>query len=344
MKVSLRIFFLFIVISTNGFSQKTYWQIGLVSFFDNSEFGNSNFQIPHTMAGVRFAPVIGLKWDSVHSGNIGVDLLHEYGSSKIIDNFFPTAYYQYNKKSYRFLMGAFPRKYAVDRYPRIFFQDSVSYYRPNVNGILLEYTHKKLLANFWLDWTSRQSPDNHETFFLGFSGKYNSGIFYMQQFTYLFHFAGMMNPIVDEALHDNGMIMTSIGLNFAKNTFLDRLEINSGWVVGLDRARSDMTGWKVHHGLLSEAKIEYKWIGLFNTFYCGNGQMYYYKDHNNELYWGDPFYRAKIYNRSDFYIKFIENKVVNINLVYSLHFAENTMYHEQLLKVSFCLNNFGVTH
>ena len=241
-------------------------------------------------------------------------------------------------------MGAFPRNYALERYPRIFFQDSITYYRPNINGILWEYSSKQLLINLWLDWTSRQTTVNHETFFVGFSGKYKPGVFYLQHFSYMFHFAGKKDPVIEEALHDNLMFLTSIGLDFQNKTIFDRLEINAGWVTGLDRARSDRTGWFVHHGFLSEARIEYKHIGLFNTFYAGNGQMYYYEDHENELYWGDPFYRTKTYNRSDFYIDFIISKIVSTKLIYSLHFTEHNIYHEQALKVSVNLNRIRFNH
>jgi hypothetical protein len=283
MKSPLRIILLFFLISAEGISQKPTWNVGLYPFFDNTEFGHSAIQIPQTMAGVRFAPGVGLQFDSIQSINIGINILHEFGSDKAIGDFFPTAYYEFDKKPFRFLMGAFPRKFALERYPRIFFQDSLTYYRPNINGILWEYSRKQLLLSLWLDWTSRQSHEMHEAFFMGFSGKFKPGVFYVQQFTYMFHFAGKMNPVIDEALHDNGVLLTSAGLDFSGKTIFDRLEINGGWIVGLDRARSDGTGWIVHHGFLSEAMIEYKQIGLFNTFYSGEGQMYYYNDHDNEL-------------------------------------------------------------
>jgi hypothetical protein len=131
-----------------------------------------------------------------------------------------------------------------------------------------------------------------------------------------------------------------VGLDFSGKTIFNQLDINGGWAVGLDRARADQSGWIIQQGFLMETRIEYKAIGIFNTFYSGRGQMYYYSDHSNELYWGDPFYRAKTYNRSDLYVNFIRNKFVDLRLVYSLHFAENTMYHEQSLKVIFNLNNY----
>jgi len=341
MKNSIWIFIFLFVLSAEGTSQQPFWQARLSSFFDNTEFGGSAYQIPQTMAGVHIAPAFGLKWDSVHSIRAGVDLLHEFGSDKIIGDVFLTAYYKYDRRPFRFLMGAFPRDYAVDRYPRIFFQDSIKYYRPNMNGMLVEYSGEQLFLNLWLDWTGRQSLEMHETFFAGFSGKYYQGVFYVQNFSYMFHFAGKMDPVIDEALHDNLVFLGAAGLDFSGKTILDKLEINLGWVTGMDRARADNTGWFVQHGLLSEAKIEYWYLGLFNTFYTGNGQMYYYGDHDNELYWGDPIYRTKTYDRADFYINFAKNKVLDIRLIYSLHFTEHTMYHEQALKMSVNLDNIG---
>ena len=344
MKTLFRLILLCLAISIDGYSQQITWQAGLFSFFDNTEFGHSSVQIPQTMAGVRIAPEICLKFDTVHSIVAGINMLHEYGSRNAIDDFSPTAYYMYDRKPFRFLAGAFPRNLAIDSYPRIFFRDSVTFYRPAMNGILWEYSRNRFFADIWLDWTSRQSHINREAFFIGFSGKYNRGIFYVQNFSYMFHFAGKMDPVTNEALHDNLLLLTSAGLDLSNKTFFDKLGINAGYITGLDRARADNTGWIVHNGFLSEAVIEYKRCGLFNTFYAGDGQMFFYEDHDNELYWGDPFYRTNIYNRSDIYIEVIRNKSVNARLSFSLHFTERNIYNEQALKVSVNLNNIRLKH
>jgi hypothetical protein len=337
------VLFIFLI-SPEGYSQDPFWGIRLYSFFDNTEFGHSEYQIPQTMAGVRFSPAFGLRWDSVHSITAGLDMLHEFGSDKILEDIYPTAFYKYEKDPFRFLMGAFPRNYAVEKYPRIFFQDSIRYYRPNINGMLIEYVKDRFSINLWLDWTGRQTTEMHETFFAGFSGKYKHGMFYVQNFTYMFHFAGKKDPVIDEALHDNLIFLSSAGLDLSGTTILDKLDFNVGWVTGLDRARADNTGWFVQPGLLSEARIQYRYFGLFNTFYTGKGQMYYYDDHDNELYWGDPIYRTRTYNRSDIYIDFAKGKLLNIRLIYSLHFTERRMYHEQALKISVDLDNIGFKH
>ncbi len=339
MKTSFCIFFSLLVISSDAFSQEKNWQLDVFNFFDNTEFGRSAVKIPQTMAGIIAAPEAGFVWDSIHKVNIGVNLLHEFGSSKAIDRFYPTAYYELSNGPVRFIMGAFPRSRAIENYPRIFFQDSISYYRPNINGIFWEYRKNKNYLDLWLDWTGRQSKTVNEAFFMGFSGRYNIGVFYLQHLGYMFHFAGKMDPVIEEPLHDNGLFLTSAGVDFSGRTCFRRLEANAGWVLGLERSRAEKTGWIALNGILLETRLEYKWFGLFNTFYKGDGLMYFYRDRGNKLYWGDPVYRAKTYNRSDFYVSFLQNRTVNINLTYSLHFLESRIYHEQMLKVIVNLNS-----
>jgi hypothetical protein len=324
---------LLVILNYNGFAQQLIWNAGLFSFFDNTEFGKSKVKVPQTMAGVMLIPEAGLTWDTIHKINVGVNLMHEFGSSKAIDKFYATAYYAYNKKPFRFIMGAFPRSMAVENYPRLFFQDSISYYRPNINGIFVEYRQKKDYFNMWLDWTGRQSPTVHEAFFLGLSGRYNIGVFNVQSFGYYFHFASKMNPVVDEALHDNALLLTSAGVNFSYRFFPGRLEASAGWVAGLERARADNTGWIRKNSLFLEARAEYKFIGLYNTFYTGSRLMQFYNDHGNELYWGDPVYRAKTSDRLDAYLDFIRSSKINLELTYSLHFLEGRIYNEQMLKL-----------
>jgi hypothetical protein len=332
------ILFLFLIVF-EGFSQQVKWQVGSFPFFDNTEFGKSAFTIPQTMAGIIFAPEIGLRWDSIHNFNVGVNLLHEFGSPNAIDRFYPTAYYEYDNGPVTFIMGAFPRDKILENWPRLFFSDSISYYRPNINGISWEFRQDQKYLNLWLDWTGRQSPTVHEEFFMGVSGRYTLGDLYLQNFSYMFHYAGKMDPVVSEPLHDNGLFCTSVGIDMAKKAGLNKLDINGGWVIGLERSRADNTGWIKLNGFLMETRIEYKVIGLFDSFYTGKGQMYFYSTYSDKLYWGDPVYRATIYNRSDFYIRFIQNRYVNMELTYSLHYLENRIYHEQMLKVVLNINN-----
>jgi hypothetical protein len=236
-------------------------------------------------------------------------------------------------------MGAFPRSRALENYPRLFFQDSISYYRPNLNGIFSEYRKGDNYFNVWLDWTGRQSKTLNEEFFIGFSGKYKTGVFYVQHFGAMFHYAGKMDPVVEEPLHDNLLFLTSAGIDLSGKTCFSKLEANVGWAVRLERSRAENSGWIKSNGFLMETRVEYKWFGLFNTFYIGDNMMHYYSELGNKLYWGDPAYRSKTSDRADFYISFLQTRTVDLDLTYSLTFMEHRMYHEQMLKLIVNLNS-----
>lgn len=341
MRVTLFIILFSGIVISEAVSQDLFWKAKLFSFFDNAEFGSSEYKVPQTMSGIQIAPEAGLRWDSVHLIGAGLNLLHEFGSSYAIDKLYLTAYYEFNKKPFRFLMGAFPRDNVLEKYPRIFFQDSISYYRPNINGIFWEISSGNNYLNLWLDWTSRKSVTVRETFFIGLSGRYTSGLFYLQHFGSMFHFAKDLDPIVEKDIYDNALFVTSAGIDLSGKTFLDVLDLNAGWAAGLERSRAEGTGWIMNDGLLIETKLGYKYAGIFNSLYLGAGQMAFYEDQNNDLYLGDPVYRAGNYNRSDFFVNFIRNDKINVRLTYSLHFAESNVYHEQMLKVSVNLNNLN---
>lgn len=339
MKTVFYIILSLLLISTSGFSQKTNWRVDVLSFFDNSEYGRSAVKIPQTMAGVMVAPEAGLVWDTVNKINLGVNLMHEFGSPKAIDKFYPTLYYESYRGPIRFIMGAFPRSRVLNDYPRLFFQDSISYYRPNVNGIFTEYRKGDNHFNIWLDWTGRQSKTVNEEFFIGFSGRYKTGIFFIQHYGAMFHYAGKMDPLVDEPLHDNLLFLNSAGVDLAYGTVFNKLETNVGWAVREERSRAENSGWISSNGLLIETRVEYKWFGLFNTYYRGDNMMYYYSNLGNRLYWGDPAYRSKVSDRADIYINFLKKRDVSIILSYSLTLMESRIYHEQILKVVVNLNS-----
>jgi hypothetical protein len=339
MKTSFCILISLLLVGSDAFAQEMNWRLDVFGFFDNTEFAHSAVKIPQTMAGVIVAPEAGVVWDTVNKVNIGVNLLHEFGSPNAIDKFFPTAYYESLRGPVRFMIGAFPRSRTLEKYPRLFFQDSVSYYRPNINGIFTEYRKGENYLNIWMDWTGRQSKTVNEQFFIGFSGRYKDGIIYLQHYGAMFHYAGKMNPLVEEPLHDNLLFLTSLGVDLAGKTCFNKLEANAGWVIRKERSRADNSGWIASNGFLVETRVEYKWFGIFNTYYKGDNMMYFYRELGNKLYWGDPAYRSKSSDRADFYISFLQRHTVNLNLTYSLTFMESHVYHEQMLKLIVNLNS-----
>jgi hypothetical protein len=339
MKKISSIFYLFLFTGAALYSQGFTWNANLYTFFDNVEFGGSAYKIPQTMAGGIFTPGASITLDSVHGLHAGVSLIREFGSEKVIDKIDPVIYYSCTRGNLEFMMGAFPRMAVVGKYPRMFFQDSLSYYRPNINGISVRYSVSKSYLSLWLDWTGRQSYTTRESFLAGMSGRYTRGMFYIQNFAYMFHLAGSSNPADIEGLHDNLLFQASAGIDLSGKTILDVLDFNAGWVAGIERERNRSKGFILRDGFLAETRIGYGIMGFFNTFYTGSGLMEYYTDHGDELYWGDPAYRAATYNRSDLSLRFFRNRKVDIGLTYSLHFLEREIYNEQLLKVKVDINN-----
>jgi len=334
--IKKRILIILLIMVPGNFAlmaQKAEWNVNFFSFFDNIEFARSAYKIPQTLAGVAVSPELALAFDSVSRIHVGTSVMREFGSRRFIDRYSPLAYYTYDRMPVKFVMGAFPRNLCLDKYPRLFFQDSISYYRPNVNGMFAEFRRQKYYVNIWLDWTGRQSPTVHEAFFIGISGRYDFGIFNIRHYSYYYHFASKMNPAVDEALHDNALYLSMAGVDLSGKYFRGKLEANAGWLGGLERARADNTGWIVKNGFFSDIKVEYWHLGFYNTLYTGTKLMQFYRSHGNDLYWGDPEYRAGTADRADFYINFLRDRKIDIELTYSLHFLEGRIYNEQMLKV-----------
>ena len=322
----------------SAFAQDVVWKTGVYSFFDNAEYGFSKWKQPQTMAGVHLSPEIGLSWKENHRVFAGFDAMHEFGSDQSIDYFDPIVYYELSTQFFRFYMGAIPRKLVLDKYPRMFFQDSILNYRPVMNGFFWEYASGNNYFNAWLDWVTRQTEMRREQFFSGWSGKINLGVFYGQHFGYLTHFAMTKNDRVRDGVHDNILLLTSLGIDLSSKSFFDELNANAGFVIGFERDRS-LEVWNHPKGFLSEVRIEYKGLGLLNTYYNGQGQQLFYNDHQGDLYWGDSFYRSSNYDRADLYLYFFKSDVVNLKMTWSLHFSEQKIYHQQLLTASVDLNN-----
>jgi len=128
-------------------AQEFKWSSGVYSYFDNVEFGGSQLKTPQTMSGVQVIPQLRISWDTAHSLVLGANLLKEFGSLGFIDEAWPVAYYNYNRGIWQFSMGAMPRNRTLERYPRLFFQDSLEYYRPLMNGFAFSIGDKIIICN-----------------------------------------------------------------------------------------------------------------------------------------------------------------------------------------------------
>lgn len=328
-----------LLITFGSFAQKFEYGIEISPFFDNTEFGGSTIIKDQTMAGTRFSAEVGLRIDTIHHLHLGVTELQEFGSPRDVDYHNLIAYYNYNKAPFKFYMGAFPRQYATRDYSRVFFQDSILFYRPIMTGLMWELYKNKNYFNVWLDWTNRQSETQREAFFMGWSGYYQTAFFYLKHTSYMRHYAKTLNAPADQYIYDNGLSYTGFGMDFSEYSTMDVLNLGVGWLCGLEDNRGT-TNWMAHNAMIFDVKLEYKGLGLNNSLYAGAEQMNFYNEQGNKLYWGDPVYRSKNYNRTDVFIKFLESDFIKTKFVYTLHSIEGKVYHEQGLYVSMDINNY----
>lgn len=317
-------------------AQTLEWKAGMYHFFDNTEFLGSSYISDQTMAGLRFSPEIGLGMNKSHHFRVGFDALKSYGSPNLIDSVSPTAYYLYDNGSFRFVMGSFAREGQVNDFSRAFFQDSIRYYRPNMNGFLLAYTDESVNAKLFLDWTGRQAQTVHEAFFVGASAAYRKSIFVAEAQALMFHHAGSLQL---RGVRDNFLMHPALGLDLAGKTWLDSLRLSVGALVGLERHRMLSDQFSSRTGLLVELDAAYGGFGLSSSTYVGQGIMIDYASMGSELYWGDPLYRGSFYSRVDLSYDFLRLPYLTGKVNFANHFSEGKFYVEQSLIVSATLGS-----
>ncbi|MRX47856.1 hypothetical protein [Pedobacter puniceum] len=317
-----------ILSSLSGFAQQLETNFNFHGFADNREYAKSG-RLSQTIFGARFSPEIGALLDSTHRLRIGVNLLHEFGSSQFIEKVNPVIYYQYQKKAWDFYLGAFPRVNLLDDYPRILLNDTLNYFRPNIEGMLVKYETAKFKQNIWIDWTSKQTNQNREAFLFGFSGKYQPGKFFISHYAYMFHNAFSKMPPANQYLQDNGAVLVQLGLDLGKPLFLDSLTISAGAMASIERTRG-LTGIEIPKGFISNVYLAYKKFDIQNTFYAGQGHC---------LINGDKFYTSDVYDRLDIGFTPIMFKNIQGKFICSLHFVDGVIDSQQAFSLRYNLFN-----
>lgn len=322
-KISITAALLFFVIfNTNA--QKLVGGIDVHAFADNREYSKSN-RFSQSILGLRFSPEIGLVLDSVHHIRGGFNALHEFGSPKFVNKIDPVLYYKFDKKEWNFYMGMFPRHNLISDFPRALLTDTLNYYRPNVEGMLLKYENSNWKQLLFIDWTSRQTATDRENFIFGLSGSFRKDLFFISHYAMMLHNAGAAIAVPDDYVEDNGAAAVKVGVDLSKKTFLDSLTINTGGLMSFERIRR-LGGWKTPKGLLLEMQMEYHRIGVTNSFYAGEG-------HN--IRYGDQFYTAKRYNRTDLSWRPRIYKGIEGKFTLSFHFLEGVIDSQQSLAIRY---------
>src|ERR1700761_7265458 len=127
-----------------------------LGWIDNREY-KAFIPRSRTYSGTRTELDLGLHVDTNNTFILGTNAIHEFGAVPYFLNAVPIAYYHYQSKNWTFNAGEFPRLGLIDDYPRAMLNDTLMYYRPNIEGLYAEYRANHFWQNGWIDWLGRQT-------------------------------------------------------------------------------------------------------------------------------------------------------------------------------------------
>jgi hypothetical protein len=313
------IFFAALLLSTSLFAQSKVDTLqgsvdvhfNALGFMDNREY-SAFVPRSRTYSGTRTTLDFGLNLDSLNHFVFGANALHEFGGAPFYVNVDPIAYYRYQSQKWSFYVGEFPREGLLTQYPRALLNDTLLYYRPNVQGLLTQLHTQYGYETIWIDWVSRQTATAREEFLFGAAGTYipnPEGPFFLTHYFLLLHDAGDSSPTPQAGISDNGGAQLKVGLDFSHKTVFDSLRFDAGGMISLERTRG-IDGFKIPKGFIASAYISYKRFALFDEFYKGQG---------SHIDYGDSFYEKSMYNRADIIYSPFVFKHIKGQFILSIH-------------------------
>ncbi|MEO6520914.1 MAG: hypothetical protein ABIN91_04495 [Mucilaginibacter sp.] len=262
-----------------------------LAFLDNREY-SAFVPRSRTYSGTRTTLDFGIHLDSLNRFVFGANAIHEFGAMPHFLKVDPVAYYQYESNKWTFKIGEFPREGVLTQYPRALLNDTLRYYRPNIEGIATSLHTKYGYETLWIDWVSRQTEVEREQFLFGICGTYipkPGSPFYLSHYFLLLHDAGNAGTAPQPGISDNGGAQIRVGLDYSHRTVFDSLKVDVGGMLSLERTRG-IDGFKIPKGFVASAFISYHKFALFEELYLGGG---------SHINYGDSFYEKTFYNRLD---------------------------------------------
>ena len=321
--------------TTTIYSQEFIWDIKFASQFDNREY-NSILSKSKTLFGARLTPQVGIGWG--HSSlNIGTDIMADFGAPALFTDPTLLLYYAYNSKRFDAYMGVFPRTKMIGNYSTLFFSSTTEFYDPNLDGFMLQHSGKRGAIEIGIDWCGLSRGPHRERFMIFSAAEINYNIFYAGYNGTIFHFAASEEV---KGVVDNILFYPYIGLNISKQTPLDILKIQAGWVQGLHKDRSFESDFNMKKGIQIDLNIE-KWgVGIDNTVYVGENQMPYYNKYGDYLYLGNPYYNtgSGIYNRFELYWNPLKGELLDLKVSSIHHYDGYVWGWRQLLTLNININ------
>ncbi|HKK62238.1 MAG TPA: hypothetical protein VJ951_06750 [Bacteroidales bacterium] len=292
--------------------------------FDNREYF-SDFGYPQTIFGAGLNTRVLFAVDSINEVAAGFYYFYENGSTLLGVPPKINLYYHYNAEKLELYFGSFGRRDKLSM-ERRFLNDTLNYFRPNIEGALLSYEGDHGYVRSFADWTGRVTETRRETFLIGAEGKLNLGTIYIQPAVLMYHNARSLDTAAQLPLQDNGIMSATIGF---ESIMADEgiIDISAGVVSAYNRLRPADLNWGT--GFVTNLMIQHNIFGLDAVYYIGEPLHFEY---------GDPFYRSGNYGRADLFANPFRNSNIDAKLGWSFHFVRGEgMHHSQqiLISVSF---------
>lgn len=301
-----------LLISTISFSQKPEYNVSFYGFGDNREFSNSKMAPSQTILGERTSFEIGTTLEENHQFRVGLNHLFEFGSDIDFNQPKLTAYYHFSDKKKEFYFGAFPRMDVMD-FPLAILTDTLHYYRPNIEGFLGKYTWEQGYQGGFVDWTGRQSEEVREAFLAGTFGKINMNQFFFENYLVIYHLANDASADPDVHIQDNAAFAFYLGTDLKKLIPLQKAYIKVGTLGSFFRERSVTDGYIKAWSFVGELYGESKNFALKTSWHAGDG---------HRITFGDRFYDADSYVRTDIFWKFIKAGNIQGKFNWSFHLVD----------------------
>ena len=311
----------------------------------NNEFEASSDAIAtsFTIAGVRFAPFVGLRFAEQHRVMVGVSLFQDFGALNDKLSAQVSAWYQLDKKDFSFAMGIYPRTLLKGRYSTLILSDQTRFCNTLLGGFMLQWRPNESLYEIALDWNGKRGETRREEFNVVTSGhgvltpwlSLNwEGMFHHYACSYLVW--GVVDDIVFHPF---------ASIDLTRYTGLQRLSFSAGAVIGYHCNR-DASDRRLPVGANLVADIGHWGFGIRNTAYYGGSQAPFYGslDASGEpfgcnLYMRNPQWQVTpeggtgFYDKVDVYWAPKIGKAIEIRVRFSAHFGQYGFWgHQEILE------------
>lgn len=283
------------------FSQGPGYEVSFHQIFDNREY-YSNYGFPQTIFGARLNASLIFEIDTVHSFAAGFSYLYEHGST--IPGVSPqlNLYYRYATPRLNMAFGSFPRHGRLN-FSRAFLNDTLNYYRPNVEGAWISFARGPAEVDGFIDWTGRVSEERRERFLAGMDSRVSARGFFLQGSFLMYHNAKSYSTADIVPLQDNGIFSVLLGYARENDAIPLAFETSAGYLSSYNRYRPG--DFSFGRGVMYNMEFRYTIFGVNGVYYYGTPIVFAY---------GDPFYTSGNYGRVDvfadpFRIPNIESKI-----------------------------------